>query len=258
MSQTTERGKAWIATSTGLVLEGRSCGAAGTASGELCFNTSMTGYQEIMTHPGAAGQVLVFTMPEIGVYGVNANDETTPGVKATAVIARAITEKPSNWASEGSLPEYLEAHNVVAIDRVDTRLLTKHIRDHGSVTAIVTTEEAPADDLIAKAKAVEATEAMTEAEAKAKELGAVVARLPIGHHASNIPVKNIQTGELHITSQHHNYDFDFDGVEGVEVTYLNMNDATVEGFRVIATGEEFTFFAPLELRPLNPATLGSE
>jgi len=249
--------KAWIATSEGLVLEGRACGAEGTAGGELTFNTSMSGYQEIMTHPGAAGQVLVFTMPEIGIYGINKNDVTTPGIKASAVVARIICDVPSNWTSEGSLPDYLADNGVVAIDQVDTRMLTKHVRDHAfkgqTVTAIVTTEAMDKDALIAAAKAAVIDEALIEAEEIAKDLGATLTKIPLGNRASNIPVKDVRTGKHYITAQHHGYSVDFDGVDGVEVTHLNMNDGTVEGFAVPAKGIEATMFASLELRDLNPA-----
>ncbi|MCL2526539.1 MAG: hypothetical protein FWE46_05800 [Coriobacteriia bacterium] len=249
--------KAWLATSTGLVMEGRSCGAEGTASGEITFNTSMSGYQEIMTNPGAAGQVLVFTMPEVGIYGVNALDVTTPGVKAAAVVARAICDLPSNWTCEGSVSDYLKAEGVVAIDGLDTRMLTQHIRDEGvagtHVTAIVTTEDLGEAALVEAAKAVSATATYIEAEALAAELGATLTRMPVGNRASNIPVKDLRTGKLCITSQHHGYAIDFDGVEGVEVTHVNLNDGTVEGFAVPSKGIEATLFASLELRELNPA-----
>lgn len=246
--------KAWLATSTGLVLEGRSCGATGTAEGELTFNTSMSGYQEIVTHPGAAGQVLIFTMPEIGNYGVNANDVSSDKLQTAAVVARTICDTPSNWTCEGSLPDYLADNAVVAIDQVDTRMLTKAVRDaDGPVTAIVTTEEKSAEELVAAARAVSITPAYIETEALAAELGATLTKMPVGNRANNIPVKDLRDGKLYITAQHHGYSIDFDGVEGVEVTHINLNDKTVEGFAVPAKGIEATLFASLELRDLNPA-----
>jgi len=246
--------KAWLATSTGLVLEGRSCGATGTAGGELTFNTSMSGYQEIATHPGAAGQVLIFTMPEIGNYGVNHKDVSSDKVQTSAVVARAICDMPANWTSEGSFSAYLADAGVVAIDQVDTRMLTRLVRDADEpVTAIVTTDEAAEADLIAQARAVEIAPAMIEAEALAVELGATLNKMPIGNRASNIPVKDLRDGKLYITAQHHGYSIDFEGVEGVEVTHINLNDGSVEGFAVPAKGIEATLFASLELRDLNPA-----
>jgi carbamoylphosphate synthase small subunit len=248
--------KAWLATSTGLVMEGRACGAEGTAGGELVFDTRMSGYQELITNPATTGQALIFTMTEVGNYGVNKDDITGEGVYPAAVIARTICDTPSNWASEGSLPDYLAAHGVVAIDEVDTRMLTRLVRDKGPLTAIVTTEEMPEAELIAAAKAVPLTHTLTEAEALAQELGATLTKLPIGHNAANIPVKNLRTGKLHITSQHHGHAIDFSGVEGVEVTHINLNDQTVEGFAVPAKGLELTLFDSLEIRELIPATKG--
>jgi carbamoylphosphate synthase small subunit len=148
------------------------------------------------------------------------------------------------------LPKYLARNEVIAIDGIDTRKLTRHIRDEGNVGAVVTTEEMSADELIAAAKAASLEPALTEAEAVARDLGAKLTKLPLGHHASNIPVKDLRDGKLYITRQHHGYQIDFDGVEGVEVTHLNLNDQTVEGFAVPAKGIELTLFDSLELRDL--------
>ncbi|MCL2437728.1 MAG: hypothetical protein FWE48_07310 [Coriobacteriia bacterium] len=242
--------RAWLATSTGLILEGRACGAKGTAKGELVFNTSMAGYLEIITHPGAHGQVLTFTMPEIGNYGVNSNDVTDASMKPAAVVARIICDEPSNWSSECSLPDYLTNNEIVAIDQVDTRKLTRHVRDNGPVGAVVTTEEMTEEELINAAKMAAITPALIEAEEIARDLGATLTKLPLGHHASNIPVKDLRTGKLYITRQHHGYSIDFSDVEGVEITHINLNDQTVEGFTVPAKGIEATLFDSLELRDL--------
>ncbi|MCL2402742.1 MAG: hypothetical protein FWC86_00680 [Coriobacteriia bacterium] len=242
--------RAWLATSTGLILEGRACGAKGTASGELTFNTSMMGYLEIITHPGAQGQVLVFTMPEIGNYGVNSNDISSDTAKPAAVVGRMICDEPSNWSSETSLPKYLADKGIVAIDQIDTRKLTRHVRDNGPVGAVVTTEEMSKEALVDAAKAASVTPALIEAELLARDLGAKLTKLPLGHHASNIPVKDLRTGKLYITRQHHGYDLNFDDVEGVEITHINLNDQTVEGFAVPAKGIEATLFDSLELRDL--------
>ena len=250
MSKEREKVKAWLATSEGLVLEGRSCGVAGTVGGELVFDTRMTGYQELITNPATMGEVLIFTMPEVGNYGVNAQDAAGTIVYPAAVVARTICDLPSNWASEGSLPDYLANKGVVAIDEVDTRMLTKHARDFDAVTAIVTTEEMSEEELIAKAKAVSLTHTLTEAEALAQDMGATLTKLPIGHRANNIPVKDLRDGKLYITSQHHGHAIDFEGVEGVEITHINLNDQTVEGFAVPAKGIEVTLFDSLELRDL--------
>jgi len=242
--------KAWLATSTGLILQGRSCGANGTATGELVFNTSMSGYQELITDFATTGQVLVFTMTQIGNYGVNAHDVSSGGVHPSAVVARDICDEPSNWASEGSLPDYLAKHGVLAIDQIDTRLLTRNVRDHGPVKAVVTTVAMSDDELIKLASDAETSLVMNDAELMAQEMGARLTRLPVGHRASNIPVKDLRTSDVLITAQHHGYDINLDGVDDVEVTHVNLNDDSVEGFIVTSTGDEYTLFRSLELREL--------
>jgi len=245
-----ELSKARLATSTGLIFEGRSCGASGTATGELVFNTGMSGYQELITDPATRGQVLIFTMTQVGNYGVNRHDETSGGVHPEAVVAREIADVPSNWASEGSLPEYLAKHAVVAIDQVDTRMLTRHVRDYGPLDAVVTTLPISDEELLELAKSAKITPILTDAELVAQELGATLTRLHPGHHASNIPVRDLRSGEVLITTQHHSFALDFEGVAGVEITHINLNDQTVEGFAVPDKGIEVTLFKLLEIREL--------
>ena len=116
----------------GAVFWGRGAGAVGVAVGEVCFNTSITGYQEILTDPSYAGQIITFTFPHIGNVGVNAEDiETlTPAVRG-CILHRSITE-PANWRATGHLDAWLKSHDLVAITGVDTRHLTRRIRDGGA------------------------------------------------------------------------------------------------------------------------------
>ncbi len=116
----------------GSVFWGRGAGAVGSAVGEVCFNTAVTGYQEILTDPSYAGQIITFTFPHIGNVGANAEDiETvTPAVRG-CVLRTAITE-PANWRSGGHLDAWLESHGLVAVTGVDTRRLTRRIRDGGA------------------------------------------------------------------------------------------------------------------------------
>ncbi len=108
-------------------------GADGVAVGEAVFNTSMTGYQEILTDLSYAGQVVVMTAPHIGNYGVNEADEQSAGPAAAGFVMRSLSRRESNWRSEGSLAAYFRAHGVVAISDVDTRRLTRHLRDRGAM-----------------------------------------------------------------------------------------------------------------------------
>jgi len=149
----TQCAQALLALEDGTVFPGASCGATGEASGELCFNTSMAGYQEILTDPSYAGQIVTMTMPHIGNYGVNGADMESRGIFAKGFVVREMCEEPSSWRAEQSLPEFLAARDVVAISGVDTRRLTKHLREHGAMRAVISTTDLDAGSLVAKAKA---------------------------------------------------------------------------------------------------------
>ncbi len=119
---------------------GCSFGAEGTAVGEVVFNTGMTGYQEVLTDPSYSGQIITFTYPELGNTGVNSADEESNTVQAKAVIARNVTYRPSNWRSTQSLPDYLKERNIPGIYGIDTRSLTRKLRDYGAINGAVSTE----------------------------------------------------------------------------------------------------------------------
>ncbi len=121
-----------LALADGTVLWGRGVGAAGTAVGEVCFNTSMTGYQEILTDPSYAGQIIAFTFPHIGNVGANPEDMETATPAVRGVVLRADITDPSNWRAAQPFDAWLKAHNLVGIAGVDTRALTRRIRDLGA------------------------------------------------------------------------------------------------------------------------------
>ena len=135
----------------GTVFYGRTCGAAGTATGEVCFNTSLEGYFEVLTDPSYAGQIVTMTYPQIGNYGINLADVQSafPGDAGRAaaapalrgMVVRDMCYTPSNWRSALSVPEYLEQQGIVGIECVDTRALVQHLRDYGAQMGIVSTEE---------------------------------------------------------------------------------------------------------------------
>jgi carbamoyl-phosphate synthase small subunit len=147
----TDRARAVLALEDGTVFEGWSCGASGEADGEICFNTSMAGYQEVLTDPSYAGQIVTMTMPHIGNYGVNGADMESRGIFARGFVVREMSAEPSNWRSEESLPEFLVRLGIVAIEGIDTRRLTRHIRETGAMRAVISTEDLDADSLVAKA-----------------------------------------------------------------------------------------------------------
>lgn len=133
--------KANILIQDGTIIEGESCGAEGTAFGEIVFNTGMTGYQEILTDPSYAGQVVVMTYPLIGNYGINEEDVESECVQPRAFVMKELCDLESNWKSTKSLTEYLQENNIPAISGVDTRMLTKKIRTKGAMNCVITTEE---------------------------------------------------------------------------------------------------------------------
>jgi carbamoyl-phosphate synthase small subunit len=124
----------------GTSYRGWSFGASGTSIGEVVFNTGMTGYQEVLTDPSYCGQIVTFTYPELGNTGVNAEDEESDRPQVKGAIARNICQRPSNWRSSQSLPDYLKKHNIPGIYGIDTRALTRKIRIVGAMNGGISTE----------------------------------------------------------------------------------------------------------------------
>jgi carbamoyl-phosphate synthase small subunit len=145
--------RAILALADGTTFEGVSLGATGESTGEVVFNTSMTGYQEILTDPSYVGQMVCMTYPEQGNYGVSKADAESAKPHATGFIVRHFAEVPSNFRSEQSLSDYLAAHHIVGISGIDTRRLTKHIRTVGAQMGVIATEGS-AQALVARAKAL--------------------------------------------------------------------------------------------------------
>ncbi|HSM93796.1 MAG TPA: glutamine-hydrolyzing carbamoyl-phosphate synthase small subunit [Anaeromyxobacteraceae bacterium] len=145
--------KAILALADGTTFEGVSFGAEGEAAGEVVFNTSLTGYQEVLTDPSYVGQMVCMTYPEQGNYGTTGVDDESDRVHATGFIVRHYAEEPSNFRAERSLDAYLKAHRVVGISGIDTRRLTKHIRTVGAQMGVITTA-ASAAEAVDKARAL--------------------------------------------------------------------------------------------------------
>ena len=144
--------KALLALENGLVLAGNSVGAEGTSTGEIVFNTSMTGYQEIFSDPSYFRQIIIMTYTQIGNYGCNPEDFESNGFKIAGLVTREISRFSSNWRSQKSLIQLLKENGIIAIEGVDTRMLTRAIRQKGTMKAVISTEDIPTDELIKKAK----------------------------------------------------------------------------------------------------------
>jgi carbamoyl-phosphate synthase small subunit len=145
--------EAILALADGRVFRGRAFGALGEVTGEVVFNTAMTGYQEVLTDPSYKGQLVCMTYPQIGNVGVNREDEESARIYVEGFIVKEYLARPSNWRSEKSLGEYLEQAAVPGIELIDTRALVRHLRTNGAQEAVLSSVNLNADELVAKAKA---------------------------------------------------------------------------------------------------------
>jgi carbamoyl-phosphate synthase small subunit len=332
--------KAILLLEDGTVFEGRSFGAQGFKCGEVVFNTSMTGYQEILTDPSYNEQIITMTYPLIGNYGTNDADRESRKVFVSGFIVKENCNYPSNWREESSLSDYLKKNSIVGLEGIDTRKLVKHIRTEGAMRGVISAGEE--DIEILKKKLAEypglvgrdivqdvtidkaypwtepVTDVLTGKEIKADEKFKVVAfdfgikqnilrllvshgcnvqvvpattsakevlaqepdgvflsngpgdpapveyavetvkellgkvpifgiclghqilslalggksyKLKFGHRGANHPVKNLETGQIEITSQNHGFCVDLDSLKdkNVRLTHMNLNDNTLEG-----------------------------
>lgn len=146
--------QAILALEDGRIFRGEGYGAKGECSGEVVFNTSLTGYQEIFTDPSYAGQIVVLTNPQIGNYGTNAADNEAARPFIEGLIVREFSAVSSNWRSEQVADEYLERFQVPVLSEIDTRALVRHLRTHGVMRGVISTMEADAEKLVARAKAI--------------------------------------------------------------------------------------------------------
>jgi carbamoyl-phosphate synthase small subunit len=349
------RPPAVLALEDGTVFEGRSFGHHGLVTGEVVFNTALCGYQEVLTDPSYAGQIVTMTYPHIGNYGVNPEDVESARPQVAGFVVREASTVVSSWRASGRLDRYLDEHGIVGISEIDTRALTRHLRTHGAKRGVISATSLDHEELVAKARAsrsmlgldlarevtcerpypyvpppeVPASNhlvpvlrakrreprpdpepplkvvaydfglklnilrnllaagcsvtvvpaATTAAEALALEpdgifmsngpgdpepvsyaieaareliernmpvfgiclghqimglaCGGRTFKLKFGHRGANHPVKNLETGQVEITSQNHGFCLEPDLFERPELiqTHVNLNDGTVEGFR---------------------------
>jgi carbamoyl-phosphate synthase small subunit len=321
--------KAILALEDGTIFEGSGFGAKGETFGEVVFNTSMAGYQEILTDPSYKGQIVTMTYPLIGNYGTNTNDVESRRPFVEGFTVREYSTIASSWRSEKSLNDYLKQNKIIGIEGIDTRALTRHIRLAGAMKAVISTEDSNPESLIKKAKnspslvgrdlvkdvtvkktyqwnksgeyhvvvidtgvkynilrllaerncRITAVPASAEAEYILKlqpdgimlangpgdpaavpyvvetvkkvigkvpmfgiclgqqmlglAMGGKTFKLKFGHHGGNHPVKDLNTGKVHITVQNHGFCVDIDSLpkDDIEITHINLNDQTLEGIK---------------------------
>ena len=148
----------------GLVLRGDAFGAEGTAVGEVVFNTGMTGYQEVMTDPSYAGQLVTFTYPELGNTGVNGADQEADVPHVRGVIARQLVPQHSSWRAEDSLEAWLQRHNVVGISGLDTRALVRHLREGGAINGAISSDGSTPQQLLERVRSAPSMAGLNLAE----------------------------------------------------------------------------------------------
>jgi len=144
--------EAVLALEDGRVFRGRAFGAPGERSGEIVFNTSMTGYQEILTDPSYKGQIVVMTCPEIGNCGTNSLDQESDRAHLEGFVVREVSVRSSNWRATQALPDYLRERGIPGISEIDTRALTRHIRTRGAMRAVLSSVDRDAASLVQKAR----------------------------------------------------------------------------------------------------------
>jgi carbamoyl-phosphate synthase small subunit len=146
--------KAILALADGRIFEGKSFGAGGEATGEVVFNTAMSGYQEVLTDPSYKGQMVTMTYPQIGNTGINPEDIESRGLFLSGFIVKEYQDCYSNWRATESLDQYLKDNRVVGIQGIDTRALTRHLRDKGAQNGVISTTDLDPASLVAKARAI--------------------------------------------------------------------------------------------------------
>ena len=310
------------------LFKGYALGAVGTSKGELCFNTGMVGYQEILTDPSYCGQMVLMTYPQIGNYGVNKHDIESHKIQVAGFIIKDLTINPSNYRSEESLDQYLKNNHITGIYGLDTRAITRVVREHGVMNAIISSEDLTIDQLKVQLNNTPSMEglnlttqvtcqssyqydkpqqskfkvavldfgiknnilrllkkygcditvfpantpskdihhfkpdgvflsngpgdpaAVTDAIDCIKDLigkypifgiclghqllslalGAKTFKLKYGHRGSNHPVKNLDNGQVEITSQNHGFAVSDQNLpEDIHITHINLNDNTIAG-----------------------------
>src|SRR5512140_1775192 len=151
--RTRVRPRAVLALEDGTVFEGRSFGRAGEVTGEVVFNTALCGYQEVLTDPSYAGQIVTMTYPHIGNYGVNRDDVESARPQVAGFVVREVSTVVSSWRASGDLDHYLDEHGIPGISEIDTRALTRHLRTHGAKRGVISALDLEPASLVAKARA---------------------------------------------------------------------------------------------------------
>ena len=243
--------KAKLILENGMIFEGKAFGYLKESVGEVVFTTGMTGYQEVLTDPSYYGQIVTMTYPLIGNYGINLEDMESDGIKVRGFIVREKCDLPSNFRCELELEDFLKQGKVIGLEGIDTRALTKVLRNNGTMRGIIALEDLDDETVkekIANFSNTEAVKKVTTKEAYTIDgSGKHVAIMDFGIKTNIIrnfqkrnckltifpataTVKDLEENIVHITSQNHGYVVET-LPENMEVTHVNINDGTVEGMK---------------------------
>ena len=303
--------KAFLILEDGHVFEGTSIGATDEIISEIVFNTSMTGYLEVLTDPSYAGQAVCMTYPLIGNYGVCLEDMEADKPWQSGFIVREIAKKPSNFRSEQSINQFLINNNITGIEGVDTRALTKILRNQGTMKGMITTNSSyDLEDCLKRIKAWEMGHVVLDVTCKEKKVypgdgykvavidlggdnpdgimlsngpgdpkdckvtikevkklfdtdipifaiclghqllalanGGDTVKMKYGHRGANHPVKDLKTGKVYISTQNHGYMVKEESLDRkvAEVSFINVNDGTVEGVHYLGKNAQTVQFHP--------------
>jgi len=247
----------------GTTFHGTSIGATGSSIGEVVFNTAMTGYQEILTDPSYARQMVTLTYPHIGNTGTNSEDQESDNIWAAGLIIRDLPLEQSNWRNELSLTDYLKNNNIVAIADIDTRQLTRILRSKGSQSGcLIAGDQLSVDEALQKAKDFGGLKGMDLAQQVTTQQtcewnesswdfletdipifgiclghqllalasGAKTIKMKFGHHGANHPVENLADKTVMITSQNHGFAVDEATLpESIQATHKSLFDGSLQG-----------------------------
>ena len=155
-----KRQKAILLLEDGREIHGAAFGHIGETTGEVCFNTGMSGYQEILTDPSYCKHIVTMTSPHIGNYGINSEDIESSKLQVSGFVIKEETEVPSNWRSELSISQYLDDQKIVGIQNIDTRALTRHIRDNGAMNGIISSIDIDTNSLKSKLSQIPSMEGL--------------------------------------------------------------------------------------------------
>ncbi len=234
--------QAILALEDGRIFRGQGYGHPGESQGEVVFNTSLTGYQEIATDPSYSGQIVVLTNPQIGNYGTNQADNESAKPYIEGLIVREFSAVSSNWRSEQVTDEYMERYAVPVLAEIDTRALVRHLRNHGVMRGVISTSETDTDVLVAKARALRKMDGT--------DLARVVSTKAIyqfnsddNRNQSGDSLLSSALAEHGILREHHVVAYDF----GIKHNILRM--LTREGCRVTVVPAETTAEDVLALKP---------